>query len=235
MADEVAIITGAGQGIGRATALQLAARGAGLVLNARSVADLEAVRAEVKAAGGRATLVAGDAGEISIVHQLVRAAQEEFDGLTAVVTCAGMAPLAPITELDQGTFDRLLALNVRGVFLLTKAAWPIMVERGGGAFVHVSSLSAHDPFPGFAAYGGSKAFVNTFVKGLAAEGEAVGIRLYAVAPGAVDTRMLRGLFPDFPANQMLQPEDVATTIVDLIAQKSAAASGSTIVVARDDE
>lgn len=235
MAREVVIITGAGRGIGRATALRLAGRGAALVLNARSVADLEAVRAEVTAAGGRAVLVAGDAGDGVIVPQLVRAAREEFDALTGVVTCAGLAPLTPLTELDLGTFDRLLALNVRAVFLLTKAAWPVMVAGGGGTFVHVSSLGSVDPFPGFAAYGGSKAFVNTFVKGLAAEGEPVGIRLYAVAPGAVDTRMLRGLFPDFPEAQLLQPEQVADEIALLLDGAAAPASGETVFLSRQPD
>ena len=234
MPDEVGIITGAGQGIGRATARALAARGAALVLNARSVADLEAVRGEVEAAGGRATLVARNAADAPIVQQMVRAAREEYGTLTAVVTCAGMAPLAPITALDQGTFDQLLALNVRAVYLLTKAAWPELVAHGGGAFVHVSSLGSVDPFPGFAAYGGTKAFVNTFVKGLASEGEPVGIRLYAVAPGAVDTRMLHGLFPDFPTDQMLSPETVADTIAALIADTTATASGDTVFLTRDE-
>ena len=232
MDERVVIITGASHGIGRATALHLAREGAALILNGRVPADLEAAAEAARAAGGRAEIVAGDASDTEVVEAMVAAAQRHFGGITGLVTCAGLAPLSGIEALDTETFDALIAINVRGPYLATRAVWPVMVAGGGGAIVHVSSMAASDPFPGFAAYGGSKAFINTFVRGLAAEGQEAGIRVYAVAPGAVDTRMLRGLFPDFPTDQRLAPSVVADTIVGLITGVRPGASGDTVFLTR---
>jgi NAD(P)-dependent dehydrogenase (short-subunit alcohol dehydrogenase family) len=91
-----------------------------------------------------------------------------------------------------------------------------MAENGGGVVVNISSVAADDPFPGFSAYGATKAFVNLFSRALHAEGSSRGIRVYCVAPGAVETQMLRGPFPEFPADQTLDADDVAAVVECLL-------------------
>ncbi len=108
-----------------------------------------------------------------------------------------------------------------------------MAASGGGAIINISSISAFDPFPGFAAYGAAKAFVNTYTKALASEGRSVNIRVHGIAPGAVDTQMLRGSFPDFPSDKMLSPDDVAALAELLLRPGSQYISGETVVIRKD--
>jgi NAD(P)-dependent dehydrogenase (short-subunit alcohol dehydrogenase family) len=135
------------------------------------------------------------------------------------VNCAGVAPLASIEELDRGTFDRVAAVNMGAIYSTCRAVWPTMRKQAGGVIVNISSMASLDPFPGFAAYGASKAWVNLWTKALAEEGRAYGIRVFAVAPGAVETSMLRGAFPDFPSDAALDPSDVAD-VVHAVARRS---------------
>src|SRR5206468_11715185 len=104
--------------------------------------------------------------------------------------------------------------NLSATFYLSKAAWPILKRQGGGAIVNISSMAARDPFAGFAAYGAAKAGVNLLSLSLAREGAAHGIRVYTVAPGAVETPMFRGIMSrdQFPTEQTLDPADVARVI-----------------------
>jgi 3-oxoacyl-[acyl-carrier protein] reductase len=110
--------------------------------------------------------------------------------------------------------------------------WHHLIERGGGVIINTSSVAAYDAFPGFAAYGAAKAFVVAYTKFLAREGAGVGIRVYGVAPGAVETDMLRGAFPDFPADQALEPYDVAAMFETLLLPACAYSSGQTITVSK---
>ena len=130
--------------------------------------------------------------------------------------------------MTSADYERAVAVNVSAVFHATQAVWPIMQKQGGGTIVNVSSLASDDPFPGFAVYGACKAWVNLFTKATAAEGRPHNIRVYAVAPGAVETGMLRERFPDFPAEQSLAPEDVAGTIELLCDERGVHAAGSTL-------
>jgi NAD(P)-dependent dehydrogenase (short-subunit alcohol dehydrogenase family) len=122
-----------------------------------------------------------------------------------------------------------VAVNIHSVFFGCRAAWPLL-RRSRGTIINVSSMAAVDPFPGFAAYGASKAWVNTFTRGLADEGRAHGIKVFAVGPGAVETGLLRQRFPDFPAERTLQPDDVAGMVEWLLDERCQYATGQTIYV-----
>jgi len=228
--ERVCVITGASRGIGLATALRFARAGARLVLAARDPQAIEAARREVERAGAACEAVAADVATRAGAESLVAAARRRFGGLDVLVNNAGAAPRAPLDELTDEQFELALAANVRSVFYATRAAWRPLRERGGGVVVSVSSLASDDPFPGFAVYGACKAWVNLFTRAIAAEGRPLGIRAFAVAPGAVETGMLRGLFPDFPAPQALAPDDVAGVIESVCAAGMAHASGQTIFV-----
>ena len=230
---KTAIVTGAGRGIGRAIARRLSIAGADVVIASQTEEHLEQTRRMIERAGGSVLAVQTDVTKPDDVERLVEEVQERFGRIDVLVNNAGVAPVAPITDMEPHIFDRIIAVNVRAVYLCSRAVWPIMADGEGGTIVNLSSMAAFDPFPGFAAYGAAKAFINAYTKALAAEGGPVGIRVYAVAPGAVETDMLRAAFPDFPAEKALQPDDVAAIIENLLSPACRhVASGQTITVSK---
>jgi len=127
---------------------------------------------------------------------------EHFGRIDVLVNNAGVAPLSPFGAITEESFEQLININVRSGFYLTQLAWNTMVKQGGGTIVNISSLSAVDPFVGFSTYGASKAWLDLLTHSLAQEGKDLNIRVCSVRPGAVETPLLRGLFPDFPAEQL---------------------------------
>ena len=232
MPTRTCIITGGSRGIGLATALRFARRGDNVVIAARGPADLEAAAKQIQQTGAACEAIPVDISTSNGAAELVDVALRRFERIDVLVNNAGFAPCKPLTEITDEEFAQALDVNIGGVFYVTRAAWPAMQRQGGGVIVSVSSLAAFDPFPGFSIYGGAKAWVNVFTKALAAEGKPHGIRAFAVAPGAVETKMLRGAFPDFPAEQTLDPDAVAAVIESLRDDKFAHCVGQTITVAR---
>jgi len=232
MTEKVAIVTGGGRGIGRAICRRFARGGSFVVAVARSDDDLAGTAQLIGNDGGRCAVFAADVSRIEQVRAMVDFTVREGGGLDILVNNAGIAPKAEVNDFDLETFDRMIAVNVAAPFYAAQAAWPIMQQRGGGIIINLSSLAAVDPFPGFAAYGASKAFVEGLTRGLAKEGRPHGIRVYGIGPGAVDTEMLRGPFPDFPAEQCLRPEDVAELAWHLIQPACQYSVGQTIYISR---
>lgn len=228
--NQVAIVTGAGRGIGRAIAHRLAKSGASVVAVARTLSQITETCSQIKASGGIAIPIAADVTQEAEVSRLVEQTIASFGRVDVLVNNAGVAPLMRIEQTSTVDFDAVISTNVRAVFLCCRAVWGPMAKAGGGAIVNISSVGAFDPFPGFAAYGAAKAFVNTYTKALASEGAGQNIRVYAVAPGAVETTMLRGAFPDFPAEKVLAPDDVAALVETLLTPACRYSSGQTIVI-----
>lgn len=229
---KTAIVTGAGRGIGRAIAKRLGAAGARIVLTSRTSQQLEDTRLMIERGGGSALAVPCDVTDADAVERLIARTREVFGDIHVLVNNAGAAPLATIEEMEPDVFDRIIASNVRNVYLCSRGVWPVMVVAGGGIIVNISSVAAYDAFPGFAAYGAAKAFVVAYTKSLAVEGRSCGIRVYGVAPGAVETDMLRGALPDFPAEQALEPDEVAAMVELLFSSACQYSSGQTIIVAK---
>lgn len=228
MQTNVCIVTGGSRGIGLATALRFA-NSHRLVIAARGKQRLDDAKAKVEAAGGHCTAVVADVSTADGAKHVVERAVEAGP-LDLLVNNAGTATLAPIDETTDEDFQRSLATNVGGVFHMTRAVWPFMRARKSGVIVNVSSLASIDPFPGFSVYGGCKAWVNSFTKAVAEEGRPLGIRVFAVAPGAVETELLRSRFPDFPADQALDPDDVAAAIQAVCDRRLKHATGQIIFV-----
>jgi NAD(P)-dependent dehydrogenase (short-subunit alcohol dehydrogenase family) len=225
------IVTGAGRGIGRAATLRLTAAGARVLAASRTARELQETVLLSHKHSGVCIAQPTDVTQPDQVDRLVRRCETEFGGLDVLINNAGIAPLMPFDQMTDDLLDRLIAANIKSVHHACRSAWELL-KTSRGTIINVSSLAADDPFAGFAAYGASKAWVNTFSKALAAEGKPHGIRVFAVAPGAVETIMLRTPFPDFPADQTLAPEAVAGVIEWLLDERCTCVSGEVLRVKR---
>jgi len=225
---KTAIVTGAGSGIGAATAIMLAKTGYRVALVARTRSKLEQVAAKCPGS----IVIAGDLSDLETPARVVAEAHEAFGRIDAVVHVAGDAPNLPIQKLTPGIVKQCLDVNLAAAALLAAAAWPIMEKQESGVFVLVSSMASRDPFPGFSIYAAAKIGVNMLVRCIAQEGEAMGIRGVAVAPGAVETPMLRAIFDEgmIPKDKTLAPEAVAQVIAECITGVRTFENGETITV-----
>lgn len=230
MNQQVAIITGGGSGIGRATCLRLAQAGAHVVAAARTQEQLNQTKAKVEATGGKCTAIPTDVSSADEVAHLIETTVGRLGRVDTLVNCAGVGPRGPIEEFEDSVFNGVVGVNMAAVFYTSKCVWPIMKRQGGGNIVNLSSMAAKDPLPGLAVYGASKAWVNTFTRALAEEGRKHNIHVFCIAPAVVETAMLRGAFPDFPAEKALQPADVAEMIYSVTRESCACASGQTIYI-----
>lgn len=233
MGNQVVIVTGGGRGIGRAICERFAAAGAQTVATARSANELAETKRAIEAAGGLCHVHPADITAAADVSNLMDATVQKFGRIDVLVNCAGVAPLVSIEELDPSIFDSVSSVNIRAVYLTCRAVWPIMKRQEEGTIVNISSMSAVDPFPGFEAYGAAKAWVNAWTNALAKEGRKLGIRTFAVAPGAVDTAMLRGIFPDYPPSQTLTPAEVAETVLAVTQPALDSATGQVIYIRKE--
>ncbi len=229
LAGQVAIITGASRGIGRAGALAFAAEGAAVVLAARDADALAANVAEIVAAGGRALAVPTDVADEESVAQLFARTEAAFGRVTILVNAAGAVANRPFAEMDITTWDTVLNTNLRGTFLCCRAAFQSMQAHGGGVIVNFSSLSGVpkvEKFPGLSAYVVSKFGVAGLSEILAVEGRPHNIRVIAVSPGAVDTEMLRQAAPHLKAG--MTPEQMARILVFLVGPDAAPLNGANL-------
>lgn len=230
----VAIVTGAGSGVGRATAIQLAEAGFDVVLAARTVASLNETAALIaqRTPAAHSLVAPTDLTDAEATRQLVPAVLAKFGRLDAIAHVAGHAPLCAIDQLTSEVIEQCFKTNVSSAINLVAAAWPTLMRQKSGVIVCVSSMASIDPFPGFSVYAPAKSALNMFVRCVAREGKPLGIKSVAIAPGAIETPMLRGLFgtDQIPADKTLAPQTVAKVIVDCITGKRNFADGETIVM-----
>jgi len=207
--DQVAIITGAGRGIGRAVALAFAREGALVALAARTTAELDTVRAQIKSRAGRALAVPTDVTREASVAALVEKVLGEFGKVDVLVTSAGVATFAPLVDTKPEEWDHMMAVNLRGVFLACRAVLPPMMKRRRGTIINIVSIAAKRAIPGNAAYAAGKHAVLGLTQVLAEEMRPHGVRVGALSPGAVDTPLWDGVPNPPERSRMLRPEDVA--------------------------
>jgi 7-alpha-hydroxysteroid dehydrogenase len=187
--DNVAVVTGAGRGIGAATAIALAQAGADVVISARTESDLKSVAKEVEAAGRQALVVPADLSRLENASNLAARAKDAFGRLDIVINNVGGTYPRPFLETDPEFLEEAFRFNVSTAHALTRAAVPIMLEHGGGSVVNISSVMGRVSGRGFLAYGTAKAALAHFTE-LAAYDLAPRIRVNAIAVGSVATSAL---------------------------------------------
>jgi 3-oxoacyl-[acyl-carrier protein] reductase len=223
---EVAIVTGASSGIGKATALRLADEGARVAIFARSGSKLEEI---VASRADRMFAVPGDASREDSLDRLVAETRERFGPCTILVNNAGHIEPKTVEEMSLEEWDQHFSVNVRAAFILSRLVLPGMREAGRGAIVNVASISGvpgPQKFPGFTAYCAAKGALISFTEALACEVKESGIRVNAVSPGSVDTPMLRRVAPSLEAD--ITPEEMAELITFLASDRSKAVNGQNL-------
>ncbi|MBN1368518.1 MAG: SDR family NAD(P)-dependent oxidoreductase [Dehalococcoidales bacterium] len=242
---KVAIVTGASRGLGKAIALGFAREGADVVIAARS--DVENPKfggsifktaEEVKAIGQKALPVQCDVTSEDSVNAMVQKAQQEFGGVDILVNNAGVAFYAPVVETPLKRWEMVIRVNIIGAFLCCKTVIPLMVKRGGGSIINISSLAANDrhedvPIPTGVAYGVAKAGLERFTFGLASELGKDNIAVNAIKPvRVVNTEGMRFWMADADKSEWQSPDKMVACAVFLAQQD---ACGVTATVASDDE
>jgi len=237
----VAVITGGGSGIGRATALLFTEFGAYTVLADLRLESAEKVAEEVRAIGGRTLPVKVDVRVPEEIEAMVKRSMEEFDKIDILVNCAGGAYNALIEDITVEFWDKILNLNLRGPLLCTQAVGKVMVKQGGGAIINIASGIAFKASPGVAAYGSAKAGLIQLTRLTAGEWGKYGIRVNAIAPGGIDSEgrrrgMLKaGLDPEVGGDnnalgRIGRPEEIAYANLFLASDAGSFVSGETISV-----
>lgn len=240
---KVVLVTGATGVVGRAAALAYARKGASVLAAGRDTARLGTVVKEIEAAGGRASGFTADVTDSASVAAMVQAAVTRYGGLDVALNAAGVfGMLAPVADYDEDTWDTVLAVNLKGVFLSMKHEIAYMREHGGGVIVNVASnLGAHWRLPGAAAYAASKAAVSHLTRTAARDHIADGVRVNAVSPGPVDSPMSTrpGETPAerdermrhaLPIGRVAAPEEIAAAALWLSSPESSFVVGQDHVI-----
>jgi 7-alpha-hydroxysteroid dehydrogenase len=217
LTDQVAIVTGAGRGIGEGCALAFAEMGANVVVAARTREQIEAVADKVRALGARALAVPCDVSERPQLENLVAKTMSEFGRIDVLVNNAGGSPPKPALRTSEAMFDQAFHFNVTTAFLMSRFAVPHMLESGGGSIVNISSAAGRIAQPGFAAYGTAKAALSALTRLLGSE-FAPRVRVNAIAVGSVMTSALAPFLDDetrarmqelTPMKRLGEVEDIA--------------------------
>ena len=226
----VTLITGAGRGIGRATAIELAKRNHRLALAARTLHELQSTCDQI---GGGLPIVA-DVTHADEIDELIHRVLDSHGRIDNLVNTVGLAPQVSAADMQIDHWHAVIETNLSAAFYLAKALWPIFLKQQGGIIVNISSLASRDPFSGFAAYGAAKAGLNIFDLVLAREGAPHNIRVHTIAPGAVETDMFRALIPEekYPRSKTLDPADVAAVVAQCVCGDLQYTSGEVIYLSK---
>ncbi|MCU1680819.1 MAG: family NAD(P)-dependent oxidoreductase [Amycolatopsis sp.] len=231
LSGRIALVTGATSGIGRATAIQLARQGAGVIVHGRDADRGEQVVAEIAQEGGKARFLTADLSDPTEIRRLADEAGEGGE-VDVLVNNAGISWFGPTADLDVATYDALFDANVRAPYFLVAALAPRMAANGGGSIVNVASMAGTIGLAGGAAYGGTKATLTAMTRAWAAEFSPSGVRVNAVAPGpvftAADPERIEALGATTLLGRAAQADEIAQVITFLSSPAAAYVTGTTV-------
>lgn len=213
-----ALVTGAASGIGRAIALKLASEGCFLSLCDLDEQKASSVRETILASGGSAQVVIGDITKATDCREIGEKARTWGGPVDILVNNAGIYPASPFLEMTEELWDRVMAINLKAVFLLSQAVLPDMIGKGSGCVVNMASIDGKKPGPEISAYSASKAAVISLTRSMAAEMAKFGVRVNAVAPGWVATEnILKGdrwkiAVQQIPIGRLAEPDEIAGVV-----------------------
>ena len=242
LAGKVALVTGSSQGIGRGIVTRFAQEGADVVINYnRTPGGAQEVLREVEAMGRRGLIVQADMGNVNEIRKLITTAVEHFGRLDILVNNAGVETHAPFWEVKEEDYDKVLNVNLKGVFFATQAmVQHLMQTKRQGKIINISSVHEELPFPNFTAYCASKGGLKMFTRNLAVELGPLGITINSIAPGAIETpinakllndpKKLNSLLGQIPLARLGKPKDVAGIAVFLASDDADYVTGSTYYV-----
>src|SRR5262245_5470407 len=235
----VALITGAGQGIGRAIAIAFSMRDTRVVVADRNDSSASKVKQEIQGAGKTALAIEVDVSSEPSVTRMIKRTLEEFGTIDVLVNNAGIYPSTSIEELTSQSWDQVIGTNLTGAFLCSRAAVPIMLEKKKGRIINLSSTTALRGAQNGAHYAASKAGLIGFTKALALELAPSGITVNAICPGLTDTAQPRGHMTDqelyakkdrVPLGRIAQPEDIVGPVLFLASDKASHITGQSVLV-----
>ena len=220
---KVAVVTGAGRGIGRAISVALGRARAAVVVTARTAEQIDAAAKEITDAGGQAVAIGADVAQESDICSLFDQVRQRLGGLDVLINNAGLGLFGLVEDLAAADFDQVVAVNLRGPFLCCREAMRMMIPQAGGTIINISSVVGFKGYPNQSAYAATKHGVMGLTKSLAAEAQKHGIRISAILPGGVYTDLIRAARPDLDPSVLMQPEDIAQTVMYLLSLSDNAA------------
>ena len=216
---KVAIVTGAGRGIGRAISLALAKEAATIVLTARAIDKLKETAQLVTAAGGKAQIVPAELTDEQSIKDLVRATGERFNRLDILVNNAGITHSAELEETATEDWDRCQQINSRAPFILCREALPLLRKSEAAYIINIASVVGVKGYPLQSAYTASKHALRGMTISLSEELKDSNIRVHLLCPGGVDTDLVRNVRPDIKKQDLMQPEEIAELVLYLVTHK----------------
>lgn len=238
--DKAAVVTGGARGIGRAVSLCFAQEGADVLVADRLGGDAGKVAAEIEGLGRKADSLELDVADKKQVEGMVEKALSLFGRIDLLVNAAGIFVHAPIEEVTEEDWDRVIAVNLKGTFLCCQAAGREMIGQGGGSIVNIASIAAHAPQIGLGAYSPSKAGILLLTKIMAVEWARHGIRVNAVSPGPTATPMFMSIYDSeeklkrrkkaIPLNRFADPEEIGRAAVYLSSEEARFVTGQSLII-----
>ncbi len=239
LSGKVAVVTGAGRGIGKSTAIALAEAGADVVLAARTLSQLEEAALQICSKGRRALPIQTDVTQKESVEKLMSSAHDQMGGLHILVNNAGIMAPGPLMEQSEEAWDRVMAVNLKGIFLCTQAAGHYMIKKQYGKIINLASTGGVIAGPNNASYYSSKAAIIHFTRSVAIEWIRYNINVNAVGPGTVDTEMVdqfiqggkrETILKGIPIRRFADPEEVANLVVFLASDLSNYIVGEHVII-----